>query len=217
MLLEEDRRRRVSSAVEDLQALGLDKQDSSALRNLLGTMREAEKTLNGANHCYAALQAILGSRLPFTTAGVECVLHCCRLIESAPIDTLHLRTASLETEGAIHIVRKAAEEARRLLERRQELDARFDLTLLAGYDISSLSEYATAIEDASLWQLWFGGSYRRAGRAYKRLSRQRRKETREVMGRNFRALRDYTRGRTEFETQNRCRELLGPNFLGLRK
>ncbi|MBI3681089.1 MAG: DUF4011 domain-containing protein [Acidobacteria bacterium] len=215
-LLHEEHARRLSLAVEDLKALGLDKHECSRLPDLLAAMREAEKTLSEADQGYAALQALLGSQLAFSTSGVELVLHCLRLIESAPTDVLHLRTASLEADGVSHVVRSAAQEARSLRDRHQELDARFDLALAAEVtDPRTLTEYARAVEDASLWQVWFGRGYRQAKKAHRRMSRTRRKEMREVMGRDFRALSDYAHRRTEFETQSRCRELLEPHFQGV--
>lgn len=214
-LLEEEPRRQLTEALQNVAALGLEQNSIAQLHQLLARVRSAEQELSAGARCYAALQALLGSQLEFTRDGVDRTMRCLRLIEDAPAHVLHLRTETLEQEGVRKLLLSAADEARALRQYRVELQELFDLAHAREIaDANRLLEYALAIEEAAFWEIWFSRAYRQATRTYRRLSRNRVKAQRETMSHGLRSVADYVRRCMQFDAQHYCREALGPHFRG---
>ena len=215
-LLQEGSARVLGLAFESVQGLGLQQTSPASLRNLLDRVRDAERTLNEAGRCYAAVQALLGSELAFSMDSVDLILRCLRLIESAPAESLHIRTSALEDEAVRPLLRVAANEARAVGQRHIELDTQFDLGLAREIaDLHQLKEHARAIGEASFWQVWFGSAYRRAAKTHRRIVRVRSRQRQEIMSRELRMIADHLHRRAQFESYQPYRDALGPHFRGV--
>jgi very-short-patch-repair endonuclease len=215
-LLRADVAQALAGAFQTAGALALQKCTCSQLRDLFESRKAVETALSEGQDCFVALQAFLGCQTDFDNPGVELVLNCLRLVESAPFGALHLRAASLETDNASQIVFDAAEDARTLRARHQELSRSFDLpTAMEMANSSGLDEHATALEEAGILQVWFGRAYRRARRAHQRIVLTGAKAPRETMARDLRALADHCHRRSLFEGNPLYREILGPHFVGM--
>jgi superfamily I DNA and/or RNA helicase/very-short-patch-repair endonuclease len=215
-MLQSEVTRNLADTFEVITALGLQKCTHSQLRDIFERGKAAETALSEAESSFSALQTLLGCQAPFDTHGVALLLNCLRLIDSAPLEVLRLRAASLETDGVSQIVRHAAEDAHALQERHEELSRRFDLSLATTMaNPSQFAEHATTLEKAGILQVWFGRAYRQASRTHRRIILSRRKESRDTMARDFRALADYGHQRAQFEGHTLYRETLGPNFRGV--
>jgi len=215
-LLRSDVAQGLAVAFETISGSELQKCSCSQFRDRLERRKAAEMALSEAANCFVALQAFLECQADFDEPGVESVLNCLRLIESAPLEALHLRTPSLEKDNASKIVRDAAEDAHGLRARHEELGRRFDLSFAMGMaNPSQLAEHATILEEAGILQVWFGRAYRQAKRAHRRIVLTGAKASRYTMARELRALSDHCKRRSLFERNTVYRETLGPHFIGL--
>lgn len=143
-LLRSDVGHGLAAAFETTRVMGLQTRSCSQLRDLFERRTAAEMALSEAENCFVALQTFLGCQADFNEPGVESVLNCLCLIESAPLEVLHLRAPSLETDSAGQIVRDAAEDARGMRARHEELCRSFDLSFaMAMTNPSQLAEHAT--------------------------------------------------------------------------
>jgi superfamily I DNA and/or RNA helicase/very-short-patch-repair endonuclease len=186
------------------------------LRDRLESRKAAEMSLGEAETCFAGLQTYLGCQTCFDSLGAESILNSLRLIECAPLDVLHLRAQSLETNSAGQIVRDAAEEAHSLRTKREELGSVFDLSLATTIsNPSQLDEHAAALEEARVLQVWFGRAYKLAKRTYRRIALGGADASRTTMSRNLRALADYCLRRARFEGNALYRDTLGPHYAGV--
>src|SRR5262249_57580538 len=75
--------------------------------------------------------------------------------------------------------------------------------------------YARTLDDAGVWQRWFGGQYRTARRAYRHLARTHKLPSRHECSRDFRTLADHLHARDRFNADAECRALLGTSFAGV--
>jgi Protein of unknown function (DUF4011) len=216
LLLQNGITEKVEAAFEAVRALELQECTCTQLQDLLEVRTAAETTLNEAETCFAALQNVLGVDVRFDLPSVVSLLNCLRLIETAPLDVLHFRATSFESDGASHIVRSAADEARGLRARHDELNRTFDLSLVMGPgDPLHLAEHASALERAGILQVLFGRAYKRARRTYRSFAITRQKASRETMARHLRALSDHCQKRAQFEGHSLYRETLGACFIGV--
>jgi len=215
-LLRSDVTQGLATAFETIRARALQKCTCSQLRDLFEIRKAAERSLGEAENCFVTLQAFLGCEADFDEPGVESVLNCLRLIESAPLDVLHLRAASLEADNASQIVRDAADEARSLRARHEELSRSFDLSFVIEVaNPSQLAEHATVLEKAGILQVWFGRAYREARRTHRRIVLTGAKASRDTMARDLRALAEHRQRHSLFEHNAMYREILGPHFVGV--
>jgi hypothetical protein len=216
LLLQNGITEKVEAAFEAVRALELHECTCTQLQDLLELRTAAETTLNEAETCFAALQNVLGVEVRFDLPSVVSLLNCLRLIETAPLDVLHFRATSLESDGAGQIVRSAADEARGLRARHEELNRTFDLSLVMGPgDPLHFAEHASALERAGILQVLFGRAYKRARKTYRSFAITRQKASRETMARHLRALSDHCQKRAQFEGHSLYRETLGACFIGV--
>jgi very-short-patch-repair endonuclease len=215
-LLRSDVVQGLAEAFETVRAMALQKCTCSQIRDLLEVRRAAEMALSEAENCFVTLQVFLGCQADFDELGVESILNCLRLVESAPLEVLHLRATSLETDNASQVVRDAAEEARGLRARHEELSRSFDLSfVIETASPSQLAGHATILEEAGILQVWFGRAYGQARRTHRRIVLTSAKAARDAMARDLRTLADYCRCRSLFERNTLYREILGPHFVGV--
>jgi hypothetical protein len=207
---------RFSEAFETIRAQKLGPCTFSQLRDRLEARKAAEMSLGESETCFAGLQSYLGCQSYFDLFGVESILNCLHLIECAPLDVLHLRAPSLETNNAGQIVRDAAEEAHSLRTKRDELGCIFNLSLATTIsDPSQLDKHAAALEEASVLQVLFGRAYKLAKRTYKRIALEGANTSRKIMSRNLRTLADHFLRRARFEDNALYRDTLGPHYAGV--
>jgi very-short-patch-repair endonuclease len=199
-----------------LAARGLESCGSSHLRQRLERGRTSERVVASAEDSFDALATLLGCQIPFDTRSVNLLLDCLRAVEKAPLEVLHLRVPSLESEGASRIIDDAAAKSRELHEQHRKLDEVFNLSTLADTTATArLRAHATAVEIAGFWQRCFGREYRLARRTYKTLTRTPSKASQQTIARALRSVADHHQARTQFDANAECRELLGAHFKGV--
>jgi very-short-patch-repair endonuclease len=215
-LLVEENRNKLTQAFESLRARGLAQRSAAGLRYVVGKIHNVQNMLGDVGTCYAELQALLGTKLPFNVDQVDVVLRCMRLIQIAPVDALHLRAPGFENESLRALLRNAAKEADNLRQQHAELDTLFDLTRVQEItDLHQLREHAIVVEDAGFWEVHFGRRFRRAAKLHRRISRQRTKAKRDELSTDFVVIASYLQRRAQFEGQPSYREALGPHFQGV--
>ena len=206
----------LSRAAASLVALGYRDDGMAQLREHLEQGRSTERRLADGKSAFSVIADRLGVPAAFDTESVGRLINGLCAIDKAPLEVLYLRSPQLESEGVDRILRTAAERANALSEQHHGLNDRFDLsTVLDATDGVQLRAHACAIQDASLWQRWFGGDYRAARRAFKRGSRGDLRVSRHEMAQDFRALADYQQARKRFESDGQYRRLLGDGFKGV--
>ncbi|MEQ1911750.1 MAG: AAA domain-containing protein, partial [Vicinamibacterales bacterium] len=203
-------------AVTTLEAKGLDARDVDALRTALERGRATEGILGKSEEAFAAVAALLGINVPCDLETVSRLLNGVRAIERAPYDALHLRTSSLEIDGADRIIQQAAARAQDIERQQSELDRSLDISRLHFSDAERLRTFAVAIENAWAWQRSLGPQFAMARQMYHALARGDLKVAPQEMARQLRAAADHVDARAGFELDPWCHEHLGPHFAGTR-
>lgn len=216
-LLREGATAQLMTAYESIAECGLQELTPAELNDLLEGRKATEAMLSETEAALERLRAFLGCEASVSIRGISFLLQCTRLIESAPLEALHLRMPALESDGACEAIRNAAREARELRDCHEKLSANFDIQLATEIaDHSKLGEFATRVTRAGLLQVLFGhGGYRQAVGMYRRISRSRRKRSRNDMARDLRSISEYIRARACFEGAPLYREVLGAHFTGI--
>ena len=215
-LLRSDIVQAIADAFGIIKTLRLHSYSLAQLRDVLASGQSTEAALSEAQTSLTSLQSLLGCETPSDSHGITLLRSCLRLLEIAPFDCLHLRTAALEADGARRIVQGAAVEAETLRQRSGDLSISFDVSLAKDVNsVRRLSDHATIVEEAGFLQVWFGRDYKQAVRTYRRLVLSGRKARRETMSRDFRALSDYFHKYEDFEAQALYRDTLSSHFRGV--
>ena len=206
----------LQNAFEAITALQLQGHTVARLREVLAVGRNIEAKLTEAQDALTSTQQLLGCETTANVHGIRVFLSCVRLLEGAPLDILHLRATWIEADGASQQLHAAADEARALRQRREELSATLDVSAAMSGDAGrQLLDHARTVEDAGFLQVWFGKKYKQASRTYRRLVLDGLKATRERMSRDFRALSEHCRKCEEFENRQLNRETFGSQFRGV--
>jgi very-short-patch-repair endonuclease len=135
-----------------------------------------------------------------------------RALESAPTNSLDLRSASLENPEAIRYLRETAEKARRIQAQRSELSTSFDLGVGSRDELIAEAE---AIDGTPWFKRWFSPEYRKALKTYQTMARGHKRAERAVMSRALRLVADANAQRAAFDRNERHRERIGVGFIGL--
>jgi very-short-patch-repair endonuclease len=135
-----------------------------------------------------------------------------RALESAPTNSLDLRSASLESRESIRYLRETAEKARRLQTQRGELSASFDLGVGSR---DELIAQAGAIDRTPWFKRWFSADYRKAVKTYKAMARDHGRAEQAVMSKALRLVADANAQRAAFDKNEMHREHIGVGFIGL--
>lgn len=162
----------------------------------------------------ASLKSFLSCEIDLDTSCIESSLCCLRLLENAPVEVLHIRSASLECDGVGRILHDAVGECDGLKALRHELDSIFDLAAADTDSAVELIEHAKALQNASVLQLLFGARTRKARRAHTRLARSRTKVPRQEAVRGLRRLADYLQRLNRFEGASLYQSTFGTHFRG---
>ena len=203
-------------AVTTLEERGLEARDVDALRTALERGRGIEGILGKAENAFAAVATWLGINVPFDVEAVPRLLNGVRAIEHAPYDTLHLRTPSLESDGADRIVQQAAARAQELERQQSALDRSLDISRLRFSDAERLRQHASSIENAWPWQRSLGPGFATARQMYNALARGDLPVDSKEMANQLQAAADYVDARARFELDPWCHQYLGPHFAGIR-
>ena len=206
----------LARTASSLAALGFHEDHGAQLRERLEQGRATERAMADGEEGFAAIAALLGCQAPFDTRTIDLLFNCLQAFDKTPLEVLHLRSPQLESEGVDRIVGAAAARARRIRDQHGRLDDTFNLsTVFETTDAPRLRAHASAIEDANVWQRWFGRGYRTARKTFKKFARDTRKPSRQQMTQDFRSLAEHHQARTEFDSDKQCRELLGGHFKGV--
>jgi very-short-patch-repair endonuclease len=135
-----------------------------------------------------------------------------RALESAPRNSLDLRSVRLESREAIRYLRETAEKARRLQAQRGELSASFDLGVGSRDELMAQAE---AIDGTPWFKRWFSADYRKAVQTYRAMARRHRRTERAVMSRDLRLVADANAQRAAFDKNETHHERIGVGFIGL--
>jgi hypothetical protein len=148
----------------------------------------------------------------WTVERVGCLFRAFRLLDSAPLDALDLRSKSLESKEAVHYLRETGEKARRLQGQRTELASRFGLN---SGSPDEQSRHASALEQTPWFMRLFSRDYREAVRAYKEMATDHRRATRTAMASGFRSVASYHLQRIAFDKNATHHERIGVGFTGI--
>ena len=216
LFLQDAFREAIGRAFDVVRAQQLEQLTCSRFLELFQTRVAFERALTECERSFAALRDLLGVRVHFNSQSIKPLLDCLRLMESAPLQVLHLRAVQLESDGVGQTIRNAAIEARCLREMREELSRKLDLSLASGaMDPMELAQHASSLEQAGFLSVLFGRAYRNARRIYRRIARGGRDSSRHTMARDLRSLSDYFQRRRKFEDNISYRAALGSNFAGV--
>jgi very-short-patch-repair endonuclease len=203
-------------AVDTMRRWGLDGQSVAELRTLATTSADTAKLLGEAHASFRVLLTVIGCEAPACLASAGFLLETVRIVETAPLERLHLRHASFENENAKRVLATAATEAKALKESEKALAEEFDLTLGGGvHSAPELLRCADVLENASFWSRLFGGDYRRAIKTYRKVAKSGKGKARSHMSDGLRRIAEYTQSRSQFESHAGYRVLLGSSFLGV--
>jgi very-short-patch-repair endonuclease len=208
--------KRLLDLLQHLHQLGLDGHSVAQIRELRNTSTETARLLGDAHSSFQALLQTVGCEARADLPSVTFLLETVRLIETAPIERLHLRQAAFEDDGARVTMETAQEEATVLKADGASLGKEFDLSLGAGaYTPAQLLECTAILERSSFWQRTFGRDYRRAVKAYRSIALGRNKAPRANMIAALRMVAEHTQKRAQFDNHSSYREILGVHFRGV--
>ncbi len=205
----------LSGAFECLRRWGLEGHSFSEIRDLLSNCEDTKDFLHDAHSAFRVLLNVVGCNAPATLSSASFLLQTTVIVQTAPFEQLQLRQPAFENERIWPILQTARQDAAALRDAEADLSRNFDLTLGAGtYTPSQLLEHAAVLDEASWWQRWFGGNYRRAARVHRRIA-QGRKTPRQQMSRGLRSVAEYVQRRTQFDNHASYRQIFGIHFQGV--
>ncbi len=215
-LLDAQSANKLSGALDCLRQWGLEGHYVAEIRDLLKATIETAKHLQNAHSSFRILLDIVGCESSATLPTTTFLLETARILENAPFAQLHFRQSTFEGERALSILQAAQEEANALKATESALGKEFDLSLHNGSPTpQQLLEYASVLSGASFWQRVFGGSYRRAVKAFCNIALAHKKAPRLEMSQGLRAVAEYAQKRNQFDNHAGYRELLGTYFQGV--
>ncbi len=214
-LLDQSNAAELSGAFQCLRRWGLEGHPVTEIKDILALSRETLKHLKEAHSSFRALLSMTGCEAPATLASATYVLETIRILEASPFELLHMRHPVFEEDGMRPIVETARKEAASLKGAEASLGREFDLSLGVAHPPSHLLEWAGIIDGASLWQRWFGGDYKRAVSAYRRMATAIKKVPRTDMSRALRSIAEYAKSRDRFDNHSVYRQTLGSHFQGV--
>ena len=214
-LLDAQVARDLSEALEMLRQWGLEGYSVGETRELLDATCETAKRLGEAQSSFGVLLGVVGCEAPATLLSAGFLLETVRIVETAPFERLHFRLAAFEQEHARPTLEAAHQEAQALKDAEASLSKEFDLISIAGtHTPAQLHEYATVLDEASLWRRMFGGDYRKAVKAYRHIARGK-KAPRRQMSAALMTVADYRQKRSQFDNHVAYREIFGTHFQGV--
>ena len=207
---------KLSGALDCLRQWGLEGHYVAEIRELLKASIDTARLLQDAQSSFRVLLDIVGCNAAAALPCTAFLLETVRIVESLPFDRLHFRHPAFEGERARPMLQAAQEEAKALKAAEALLGKEFDLSLGEGtHSPQQLLEWASVLNEASVWQRLFGRNYRRAVNAYRCIGLGKKKAPRMEMSQGLRAVAEYTQKRTQFDNNAGYRELLGTHFLGV--
>ncbi len=215
-LLDAQNAAKLSAALDCLRQRGLEGHSVAEIRGLLNASIDTVRLLHDAHSSFRFLLGIVGCDVPAALSSTAFLLETVRIVENLPFDRLHFRQPAFEDERTRPTLQAAHEEAKALKAAEASLGKEFDLSLAAGtHTPQQLLEWASVLDEASVWQRLFGRNYRQAGRAYRRIALGNKKASHTEMSRGLRIVADYAQKRTRFDNHAGHRELLGTHFQGV--
>ena len=208
--------REISDALECLRRWKLDDHDVADLLRIWKVTSESAKLLDDAHSSFRLVLGVLDCDVVLTHSAIIYVLEFVRILESAPLDILHLRKPGFASEEIKPMLQAAKKRASDLKEEAERLQHYCDLSLGDGvHTPAELLKCASEIESASVWQRLLGREYRKSVRIYRRLVHGKRRARRNEMGHSLRILAAHIQGRERFEKDGNLRVYLGPDFSGV--
>jgi len=204
----------LSEAFRMLEQLLLSNNTLTDLRRLLVDLQAAYQKLSEAQTSISRMKSLLGCEVESDTRCIGFLLCCVRLLQNAPFDALHLRSAFLERDGILPILRAAEEESDRINALASRLGSIFDLTAVNVDSATTLMEHARTLENAGILQILFSGSVRATRRTYASLAISQKKRPRRDIARDLRSLGEYVQKRARFEREPLYQDAFGPQFKG---
>lgn len=205
----------LSEAMDAIRKWGLEASSVADIRDLLSLCADTVRLLQEAQASYRLLLGVAGCEAPATLPCAGFLLETVKILHGAPFEQLHFRQRAFENEDTRPRLQSAQQEATAILEEEASLGHEFDLSLAAGmHTPDQLLGHAATLEEASLWQRLFGGEYRRAVRAYRRITLARKKSPRDEMVRSLRTVAGHKQRRTGFDSDGLLRETFGSHFIG---
>jgi very-short-patch-repair endonuclease len=207
---------KLSAALDFLRKWGLEGHYVAEIKELLNASIDTARLLQEAHSSFRVLLNVVGCDAPVNLPSATFLLEMVRIVETMPFDRLHFRQPAFEDEQARPKLQAAREEAKALKAAEASLGREFDLSLCAAtYTPQQLFEWASVLDEASLWQRLFGRNYGRAVKTYRRIALGKKKASGVEMSRGIRTVAEYTKKRTQFDNHAGYREMLGMHFHGL--
>ena len=204
----------LTDAFETLGQLALLDSTITDLRRLRLGLKAAYLKLSEAQSSLLAMKSLLGCEVGCDFGSIEFLLCCVRLLENAPFEVLHLRSASLERDGIPSILRSAVEESDGINALASDLSSVFDLTAAGADCAAELLSHARTLENAGILQVLFSSSFRAAKRTYGRVATARNKRPRREMARDLHTLGEYLQRRVRFERESLYQTTFGSHYRG---
>lgn len=199
-----------------LNRLGLESHSAADLKVILRKTLDASQLLEDAQSSFRVLMDVMGCDVPSKFSSAKFLLETARIIDSTPVDLLHLRQPQFESEHARPALYAAAQQAAALRAAERVLKEEFGLSLIGGsISLTQLVDYAGILSDASLWSRIFGREYRAATKAYQSLSLVGRRAGRIEKSRALRSAAGYLQQCDQFDNHADYRAMFGSCFHGV--
>jgi len=206
----------LARALECLRQWGLERHSIAEIKAVLNESEATARLLEKAHSSFRVLLNVMGCDAPATLSCAGFLLETVRIVEGAPIEQLHLRRPSFESESIRPLLQAARQQAAALKSDEGTLGREFNLSLAAQLQTpTQLLACAAVLENASLLNRFFGRDYRDAANAYRCIVLGGKKVPRADMVRALRAVADYTQRRAQFDSHAGYRELFGDHFRGV--
>jgi hypothetical protein len=208
--------RKLASALECLRQWGLERHSVTEIEALLDATTGTARLLEEAHSSFRLLLNVMGCDAPVTLASAGFLLETVRIVETAPLEQLHLRQPSFKSERTRPMLQAARQQAGVLKKDEASLGTEFDLSWCAGMQTpAQLLECAAVLDRASLWKRFFGRDYRGAVKTYLRIVLAGKNAPRAHMSRALRTVADYAQKRAQFDSHASYHEMLGAHFQGV--
>ncbi len=185
--------------------------DTFDIKKLQSKLREETATLSRWKKAYEKLDEFAGILPESATFGIPELARGRKLVSETPREVLALRNEITADPAAAVVMKRAGQQGRNLLERRDEL--RNIISTTTNISTADLSEYAVTILGAGALR-FFSSKYQSAKRAYLSISR-RESFNKKLAAKDIRALVEWQKDEQNFRKDPQVATLFGSHFQGV--
>ena len=213
LLLDTDIPEKAACLTDGLKSFGVESFTLAYLQQVLETIAEAKRQSIPAERAVRELGAALDVQADFSIRCLADVLAARMLLDTAPINLLHLRHTKFASDGLPPKLREAQRECDALLSEQCALSK--DFVVDSETNASDLDLAAATLESTPWLKRWFSSSFRAARRQFQAHCRHPEKKTAQQMAIGLRCIAQFKRKIAEFKERNSVRLQLGDDFKGL--